>query len=85
MTVHLNTASWFLRTSTEFGKRETRRKRSENGERERKCLKRICFSLKINVALNVCKNYRIHRAQFLADRTIGRAYGTVCHLSVVCL
>jgi len=39
--------------------------------------------------LNECSNSSsnsvcVKKAQFLADRTIGRAYGTVCRLSSVC-
>jgi len=29
--------------------------------------------------------FEIFKARFLADRTIGRAFGTLCRLSVVCL
>jgi len=37
----------------------------------------------LNKICNFCASFIVY--QFLADRTIGRAFGTVCRLSSVCL
>jgi len=39
----------------------------------------------VQVSLTMCFIFKLRSANFLADRTIGRAFGTVCRLLSVCL